>query len=101
MPRERSWAKVLVTSQPISAKRASSNAAWNAQASQGRRGLIAGRAPGRPKPTRVPSGDRPMYASDEGLPSHGGGVQQAALAPQVVRAARQLPPRVRAHVATD
>jgi hypothetical protein len=25
-----------------------------------------GRAPGRPKPARVPSGDRPMYASDEG-----------------------------------
>ena len=27
----------------------------------------AGRAPGRPKPARVPSGDRPMYPSDEGL----------------------------------
>jgi len=24
------------------------------------------RAPGRPKPVRVPSGDRPMYSSDEG-----------------------------------
>jgi hypothetical protein len=24
------------------------------------------RAPGRPKPDRVPSGDRPMYSSDEG-----------------------------------
>ena len=27
----------------------------------------AGRAPGRPKPARVPSGDRPTYPSDEGL----------------------------------
>jgi hypothetical protein len=27
----------------------------------------AGRAPGRPKPARVPAGDRPMYSSDEGL----------------------------------
>ena len=26
----------------------------------------AGRAPGRPKPARIPSGDRPTYASDEG-----------------------------------
>ena len=26
----------------------------------------AGRAPGRPKPARVPPGDRPMYSSDEG-----------------------------------
>jgi hypothetical protein len=26
----------------------------------------AGRAPGRPKPARVPSGDRPMYPSEEG-----------------------------------
>lgn len=24
------------------------------------------RAPARPKPVRVPSGDRPMYSSDEG-----------------------------------
>jgi phenylacetyl-CoA:acceptor oxidoreductase len=30
-------------------------------------GDFAGRAPGRPKPARVPSGDRPMYPSDEGL----------------------------------
>ena len=28
---------------------------------------IAGRAPGRPKPARVPSGDRATYPSDEGL----------------------------------
>jgi hypothetical protein len=28
---------------------------------------LAGRAPGRPKPARIPSGDRPMYSSDEGL----------------------------------
>jgi hypothetical protein len=27
----------------------------------------AGWAPGRPKPARVPSGDRPRYAADEGL----------------------------------
>ena len=27
----------------------------------------AGRAPGRPKPARIPLGDRPMYSSDEGL----------------------------------
>jgi peptide/nickel transport system permease protein len=27
----------------------------------------AGRAPGRPKPARIPSGDRPMYSSAEGL----------------------------------
>ena len=26
----------------------------------------AGRAPGRPEPARIPSGDRPTYASDEG-----------------------------------
>lgn len=26
----------------------------------------AGRAPGRPKPARVPSGDRPTHPSDEG-----------------------------------
>ena len=26
----------------------------------------AGRAPGRPKPARIPSGDRPTYRSDEG-----------------------------------
>ena len=26
----------------------------------------AGRAPGRPKPARIPSGDRPRYAADEG-----------------------------------
>ena len=26
----------------------------------------AGRAPGRPKPARIPSGDRPTYPSDEG-----------------------------------
>jgi hypothetical protein len=30
-------------------------------------GGFAGRAPGPPKPARVPSGDRPMYPSDEGL----------------------------------
>jgi len=30
----------------------------------------AGRAPGRPKPARIPSGDRPMYSSGEGLSSH-------------------------------
>ena len=29
--------------------------------------VLADRAPGRPKPVRVPSGDRPMYSSDEGL----------------------------------
>jgi hypothetical protein len=28
--------------------------------------MRADRAPGRPKPVRVPSGDRPMYSSDEG-----------------------------------
>jgi len=28
---------------------------------------FAGRAPGRPKPARVPLGDRPTYTSDEGL----------------------------------
>src|SRR5205814_977670 len=33
-------------------------AAWN--------GSSAGRALGRPKPARIPSGDRPMYSSDEG-----------------------------------
>ena len=27
----------------------------------------AGRAPGRPEPARIPSGDRPTYSSDEGL----------------------------------
>lgn len=27
----------------------------------------AGRAPGRLKPARIPSGDRPTYSSDEGL----------------------------------
>jgi len=26
----------------------------------------AGRAPGRPKPARIPSGDRPTYPADEG-----------------------------------
>ena len=30
--------------------------------------MMADRAPGRPKPGRVPSGDRPTYPSDEGLP---------------------------------
>jgi hypothetical protein len=29
--------------------------------------VSAGRAPGRPKPARIPSGDRPMYSSAEGL----------------------------------
>ena len=28
--------------------------------------MNAGRAPGRPKPARIPQGDRPMYPSDEG-----------------------------------
>jgi hypothetical protein len=28
---------------------------------------LAGRAPGRPKPARIPSGDRPLYSADEGL----------------------------------
>ena len=28
---------------------------------------MAGRAPGRPKPARVPSGDRPTYPADEGF----------------------------------
>ena len=28
----------------------------------------AGRAPGRPKPARIPSGDRPRYSADEGHP---------------------------------
>ncbi len=28
---------------------------------------VAGRAPGRPKPARGPSGDRTTYPSDEGL----------------------------------
>jgi hypothetical protein len=31
--------------------------------------VMAGRAPGRPKPARIPSGDRPMDASDEGQTS--------------------------------
>jgi hypothetical protein len=31
--------------------------------------MSAGRAPGRPKPARIPSGDRPMYSSDEGRTS--------------------------------
>ncbi|MBB4843505.1 hypothetical protein HNP55_002024 [Paucibacter oligotrophus] len=29
--------------------------------------IFPGAAPGRPKQARVPSGDRPMYSSDEGL----------------------------------
>jgi hypothetical protein len=29
--------------------------------------INAGRAPGRPKQARVPSGDRSTYSSDEGL----------------------------------
>jgi hypothetical protein len=28
--------------------------------------LPAGRAPGRPKPARIPSGDRPVYSPGEG-----------------------------------
>jgi len=28
---------------------------------------LAGRAPGRPKPARAPSGDRPAYTPGEGL----------------------------------
>ncbi len=28
--------------------------------------MKAGRAPGRPKPARIPSGDRAMYSSPEG-----------------------------------
>jgi hypothetical protein len=30
------------------------------------RNEIAGRAPGRPKPARIPAGDRPTYPSAEG-----------------------------------
>ena len=28
---------------------------------------MKGRAPGRPKPARIPAGDRRMYSFDEGL----------------------------------
>jgi hypothetical protein len=29
--------------------------------------VTVGRAPGRPKPARIPSGDRTAYSTDEGL----------------------------------
>jgi hypothetical protein len=34
--------------------------------------MSAGRVPGRPKPARIPSGDRPAYPSDEGQTFIGG-----------------------------
>src|SRR5258706_2779552 len=65
--------------------------------------IAAGRAPGRPKPARIPSGDRPMYSSGEGhhFSADRRRVHQAALGPQVVDAARQPDRGLRPEVALE